>query len=66
MLTTAPLGASTRSQVRFAIAFMGYALALPQFSIWYKRNWGTTIKSLVDGLLYGLLTGGTFGWLWPR
>ena len=20
----------------------------------------------LDGLLYGLLTGGTFGWLWPR
>ena len=47
-------------------AFMGYALALLQNSIWYKRNWGTTIKSMCDGLVYGLLTAGTFGWLWPR
>jgi hypothetical protein len=47
-------------------AFMGYALALPQNSIWYRRNWGTTLKSMFDGLVYALLTAGTFGWLWPR
>ena len=49
-----------------ATAFMGYSLALMQFSIWYHRNWGTTLKSMFDGLLYALLTAGTFGWLWPR
>jgi hypothetical protein len=49
-----------------ATAFMGYSLALLQQSIWYRRNWGTTLKLMVDGLVYGLLTGGTFGWLWPR
>jgi hypothetical protein len=48
------------------IAFIGYALALWQDSIWYKRKWSTTIKNTFDGLVYGLLTGGTFGWLWPR
>ena len=47
-------------------AFMGYALALWQLSIWYRRDWMTTIKSNVDGLIYGLLTAGTFGWLWPH
>jgi hypothetical protein len=47
-------------------AFMGYSLGLLQHSIWYKRNWGTTLKSVFDGLVYGLLTAGTFGWLWPR
>ena len=46
--------------------FMGYALALPQQSIWYRRKWATTMLSVVDGLIYGLLTGGVFGWLWPR
>jgi hypothetical protein len=25
-----------------------------------------TVKNVVDGLVYGLLTGGVFGWLWPR
>ncbi|HET7097700.1 MAG TPA: hypothetical protein VFJ68_09940 [Casimicrobiaceae bacterium] len=47
-------------------AFMGYALALWQLSIWYRRDWTTTIKSNVDGLVYALLTAGTFGWLWPH
>ena len=47
-------------------AFMGYSLALLQNSIWYKRNWGTTLKSIFDGLVYGLLTAKAFGWLWPR
>jgi hypothetical protein len=49
-----------------ATAFIGYSLALAQHSIWYHRNWGTTIRSMIDGLVYGLLTAGTFGWLWPR
>ena len=47
------------------VAFAGYALALFQNSIWYKRNWATTLKSVFDGLLYALVTAGTFGWLWP-
>jgi hypothetical protein len=48
-----------------ATAFLGYSMALAQSSIWWRRNWGTTIKSMVDGLIYALLTAGTFGWLWP-
>ena len=53
---------------RFAgvTAFVGYSLALWQNTIWYKRAWTTTLKSNVDGLVYGLLTAGTFGWLWPK
>jgi hypothetical protein len=49
-----------------ATAFIGYSLALWQVSIWYHRAWSTTIKSTVDGLIYALLTAGTFGWLWPH
>ena len=53
---------------RFAgvTAFIAYSVGLWQMSIWYSRSWATTIKSTVDGLIYGLLTAGTFGWLWPR
>ena len=47
-------------------AFAGYALALWPFSIWYNRAWSTTIRGTIDGLIYALLTAGTFGWLWPR
>jgi len=49
-----------------ATAFIGYAMALWQMSIWYSRAWINTIKATVDGLIYALLTAGTFGWLWPR
>ena len=47
-------------------AFIGYSLALLQNSIWYKRKWSATLKNMFDGLVYGLVTAGTFGWLWPR
>jgi len=53
---------------RFAsvAAFLGYSVALWQMSIWYRRSWSMTLKATVDGLIYALLTAGTFGWLWPR
>ena len=47
-------------------AFIAYGFSGIPSSIWYRRSWVTTIKDLFDGLLYGLLTAGTFGWLWPR
>lgn len=47
-------------------AFIGYALAQAQNSIWRGVTWGVTLKHMLDGLIFGLLTGGTFGWLWPR
>lgn len=61
-------GAPYLSVFRFAgcTAFIGYALALWQNSIWYKRKWSSTIKSTFDGLIYALIMAATFGWLWPR
>ena len=61
-------GAHYLAVFRFAgcSAFLGYALALWQNSIWYKRAWSATLKSTIDGLVYALLTAGIFGWLWPR
>ena len=51
---------------RALAAFSGYALALWQMSIWYKRKWGTTVRATIDGVIFALLTAGTFGWLWPK
>ncbi len=53
------------SQVASCAAFMGYGLAAIPQSIWYRKAWGTTARTLFDALLYGFVTGGTFGWLWP-
>lgn len=62
-----PPGSDYMEVFRFisTTAFIGYALALWQISIWYRRAWGTTIKATIDGLIYALLTAGVFGWLWP-
>ncbi len=49
-----------------ATAFIGYTLALWQRTIWYQHPVSTAIKNTIDGLIYALLTAGTFGWLWPR
>ncbi len=63
-----PSGAPYRSAFRFAgaTAFVGYGLGLWPTTIWFGRAWTATFKSTIDGLIYALLTGGVFGWLWPR
>jgi hypothetical protein len=47
-------------------AFACYAVGGWSESIWYRRSWVTTFKNTVDGLLFALVTAGTFGWLWPQ
>lgn len=46
-------------------AVMCYAVGHLHDSIWKGVNWGTTGKFIFDGIIYGLVTAGTFGWLWP-
>jgi hypothetical protein len=62
-----PPGADYLAVFRFAgtTAFIGYTMAFYPQSIWYRRPWSTQLKNTVDGLVYGLLTAGVFGWLWP-
>lgn len=62
------VGAPYLEVFRFAgaTAFACYAIGGIQDSIWFKRPWATTCKNVFDGLVFALLTGGTFGWLWPR
>jgi hypothetical protein len=47
-------------------AFMAYGLGQLSNAIWKGQTWSMTFKEVMDGLVYGLLTAGTFGWLWPR
>ena len=62
-----PPGARYLAVFRFVgvSAFLGYALALWQASIWFRRRACTTLKQTIDGLVYALVTAGIFGWLWP-
>ena len=49
-----------------ATAFLAYAAGQAPNAIWMGKPWSVTLKEMFDGLLYGLVTAGTFGWLWPR
>jgi hypothetical protein len=64
---TLPAGAPymTAFRITGTVSFAGYALALWQKWIWYSSGLGATFRSTIDGLVYALLTGGAFGWLWP-
>jgi hypothetical protein len=53
------------SRVAGAVGFCCYAMGEIPNSIWYKKSWTSTLKNVLDGLVYGLFTGGVFGWLWP-
>lgn len=53
-------------RVAGTVAFLGYVGAQAVDAIWRGQPWRTTVKNYFDGLVYGLLTAGVFGWLWPR
>jgi hypothetical protein len=65
---TVPHGAQYLAVFRVAgtAAFMAYGLGHVSNGIWAGQPWSVTIKHVFDGLVYGCLTAGTFGWLWPR
>lgn len=52
-------------RVAGAVALLGYAFSSVTDSIWKGVSWGVTARFMFDGLVYALLTAGTFAWLWP-
>ena len=53
-------------QVVATAGFLCYSLGEVPAAIWMGKPWTVAIKEMFDGLLYGLVMGGAFGWLWPR
>ena len=47
-------------------AFLAYAAGQLPAAIWMGKPWSIAAKEVLDGLIYGLVTAGAFGWLWPR
>jgi hypothetical protein len=67
-LTSRAVPGNDGSEVfRFAAttAFVAYGAGSWIESIWFGRRWSTTLKNTCDGLVYALLTGAMFTWLWP-
>ena len=48
------------------MGFLAYGVGQMSASIWMAKPWSVAAKEAFDGLLYGLVTAGTFGWLWPK
>ncbi len=47
------------------VAVLGYAVSAIPDAIWKGQSWRITAKYVLDGVVYGLVTGVAFGWLWP-
>ena len=67
LLHTTTAGVSHRHVFRIAaaITFLVHAGGALPAAIWMGRPWRIVAKEVVDGLVYGLVTGAAFGWLWP-
>ncbi len=52
-------------QIAGTVAFLTFSASEVTNSIWKWQRWSTTARHLFDGLIFGLITGGVFGWLWP-
>ena len=52
-------------RVAGTVAFVGYGLGQIPNSIWGGVPWKVTAKNVFDGLIYGLLVGGSFAGFWP-
>jgi len=47
------------------ISVVAYVAGIFPDAIWFGTPWRRTWLSAFDGVVYGLLTAGVFGWLWP-
>ncbi|KGI78088.1 hypothetical protein [Oleiagrimonas soli] len=47
-------------------ALMAYATGSFSMGIWWGQPWRAVFKDAVDGLIYALVTGAVFMWLWPH
>jgi hypothetical protein len=54
-----------RFRIAGAAAVLGYVFGGIPNDIWFGKSSKSIVTGIVDGVIYGLLTAGTFAWLWP-
>ncbi|MDP1662187.1 MAG: hypothetical protein Q8L55_09760 [Phycisphaerales bacterium] len=54
-----------RFQVVGTIGILTYCFSFLPNMIWFQASKRAMVNCLVDGVLYGVVTGATFSWLWP-
>jgi len=47
-------------------ALMGFAFGVIPDAIWWGHPWRSAFKHVIDGVVYAVITGATFAWLWPQ
>jgi hypothetical protein len=52
-------------QVLGTVAILAYGGSAASGAIWFGHGWGRAARDILDGVIYGLITAGMFGWLWP-
>jgi hypothetical protein len=45
--------------------FLAYSAGSVSDGIWYGRTWRSVSKDLLDALIYAVVSGAVFAWLWP-
>ena len=53
-------------RVTGAVAFVAYGLGDIRDTIWKANPAGNAARAVLDALVYAVVTGGVFLWLWPR
>jgi hypothetical protein len=53
-------------RITATVAFCAYAYGNFSDSIWKGQPWSNTIRGLIDGLVYAVVTGAAFCLLWPK
>jgi hypothetical protein len=53
-------------RVSAVVTFCCYALAHWQNWIWWGKSVRFTLTHTLDGVIFAIITGATFGWLWPH
>jgi hypothetical protein len=53
-------------QVAGTAGILAYCFSFIPNAVWFGSYKRTIVANFVDGIVYGLITGALFGWLWPH
>ncbi len=53
-------------QVLGTAGILAYCFASLPNDIWFQKSGREVLMNLIDGVIFGLITGAVFGWLWPK
>jgi hypothetical protein len=53
-------------QVAATAGILAYCFSFIPNAVWFGSYKRTIVANVVDGIVYGLITGALFGWLWPH